>query len=430
MSMLGQLAPTKGQGLTGIPRPMGTPMDLGSVLYARTQPNASYALANGATIKAADYPAYARQFAPGPGHYTQRLADPGTMPIANPSAYASAISPDGVYAAVTRGTGGTFVNLYKLADDAITFLQTLTVTGDVGGPEAMAFSPDGEYIAIGCTSAPYLYIYRRNAGTDVFNGTAVTLSGTALSAVPNAIDIADDNAVMLGYANSGFGYGAVYTVVGTLATRVGGNFPGSLPGPPRQFVRNKAGTRYAVRVAEGPTYTYLYDYAGSGVLTPASVTVNANGAPNNIAMSPSGDYLAMVEGDTTQVRIYRNPTGAQFTTAKPVGTPAISSTLASITYTPDDRQMIVSGGPTTGYAVYQPANGQYFELARGNVPNHTGTFAQRKLSRNGKLMLGVSSTAPYFSVYSAAPTMADVPLPALPTRGGGDAPLNPYVRVR
>lgn len=430
MSMLGQLSPNKGNGLPVIPRPLGSPTEIGAIVYAATAPNTSYLLADGRSVKATDYPTYAKKFGQGPGYFTQRLTDPATLPTADISGYATAVSPNGRWFACASTGSFNGINIYKLTDDAAVFIQTLS-PGTLAGKEGMAFSNDGEYLVVGITAAPYFIVYRRGVGVDTYAG-GLTISGMGLSAVPTAVDITDDNVIMLAYNNSGFGYMGLYQISGNTYTRLAftattGVFPGALASNPLQIVRNKAGTRYAFRVSVSP-YVYTYDYAGGEAWTKTSGITQ--GAPladvaGQIAMSPNGD-IATPGPDSQNITIFREISPGTY--GRTLGTTYVIS--ASVAYTADSRQFIASNGLPSNMVILQPANGRYLDLAKGNVGGYPSPFSYFKIARGGRVLVFVASSAPYLHFYTAASSMVDVPLPAYPTIGGGDTPLNPYIRVK
>jgi hypothetical protein len=405
---------------------MGSPTAIGEIVYAATLPNSSYALADGRSVKASDYPTYAKKFGQGPGYFTQRLTDPGTLPTADISAYATAISPNGRWFACA--SSGTFnaINIYKLTDDAVIFVQTLS-TGALSGKESMAFSSDGEYLAVGITGAPYFILYRRGVGVDTY-AAGLTSSGTALAAATTAIDITDDNVIILAHGTSTAGYVGLFQISGNTYTRLyasGNVFPGAMSGAPQQIVRNKAGSRYAFRVTSSP-YVYTYDYSGGETWTKtAGLNNNLGGDPGVIAMSTAGD-LAIMNPLGRAAEIWRDVGGGTY--AQVGGLPATNN--PSMAYTADSRQFIASNGNPVNMVILQPANGRYLDLTRGNIGNYPTLFSYFKIARGGRVLVFVATSSPYLHFYTAAGAMTDVPLPVYPTLGGPDNSLNPYVRVK
>jgi WD40 repeat protein len=261
--------------------------------------------------------------------------------------------------------------------------------------------------------------------------TVPSLGGLTITAV----EVTDDGYVLAAQANSGVGYLNVYSITPTALTKYGPTvFPIALPSEPLQIVRNKAGTRYAMRFASAPYFKVL-DYTGGGnfadVTSPLAAVIN--GAPNAIGFSPSGEFISMSfsqNGATYgTVEVWRaNAALTQYTHYKSLKT--LVNSPGTCTFSPDDR-LLHTGGNVASTVFYEPANGAFAKLGEGNVGGWAVTaFGQVKYSLNSKAMLTVHSAAPWFAVYLPASTMVDLPIPAYPAKGQGASQLNPYIKVK
>jgi hypothetical protein len=102
-----------------------------------------------------------------------KLADPATLPPN--SGQGTSFSSDGVYLAVTNSTTSPFLTIYKRSGD--TFIKLTGGAASNGTDTALpntgtqpSFSPDGQYLAVGHSTTPFITIFKRTG--DVFNKIA------------------------------------------------------------------------------------------------------------------------------------------------------------------------------------------------------------------------------------------------------------------
>lgn len=431
--MLPMLRPSQGAGLPTLSYPAKYADGIGDVTYAASLPSQNYVPADGSSVKATTYPAYASQFINNRGYHSQKMVDAATIPSADVTLFESAISSDGVYAATTTNSASMGLLLYKLGDTAAVSLTgvNLYTSSTPTGPEGMSFAPNGDYLVAGCSVSPYVCAYRRTPGTDTFVNTPLTIA-VSPGAAPACIEVTDDSVAIVS-ASSGTGYINCYQISTTALTKVGAaTFPGSLPSAPLQIVRNKAGTRYAMRFASAP-HVRVFDYSGAGNFVDTGFSITLSAAPARITMSVSGDFIAVVDSTTLGtapglVAIYKASGASSYAIFKELL--QIGGNRWQTSFSPDDLELYTGNTPVN-LIVYKPSNGMFSELARGNVGGYAGaSFFQLRFSANGKVMMQSITTTPFIAFYTRGQSIVDLPLPAYPTRGSGLSQLNPFIKVK
>jgi hypothetical protein len=140
--------------------------------------------------------------------------------------HAVAYSPDGAYLAVGFTSGSRF-RIYKIDGFIYTELSTAGYTHPTGTVQDMAWSPDGKYIAVGHSTSPFMSIYELNRDTDTITKLAnptnlPTVTCTSVGFAP------DGGAVLFGAGSSPFLFRYTYSGAGVFTRDT--SLPVAVPG--------------------------------------------------------------------------------------------------------------------------------------------------------------------------------------------------------
>ena len=251
-----------------------------------------------------------------------------------------AFSPDGRYVAV--GALNSNANLYIYAFNGATALGSPIASMGMGGSAnaipAMAWSPDGKFLAMGGDGAVGLRIVR-------FNGTATlaSINTPAFGLIVNSVSWSPDGRYLAVGGNNGNTPLIVYRFNGTSLTQVTTLNPGGIQvngvawspdGKYLGIVWRDSGTTYRVYAFNG---TVLAGLAASGA---------TSGSAAAFAWSPDGRYFLWSTNGLAYSLRMRRFDGSSAIYVNDTGNPASAQA-----FSPDGRYIISCGG--TNYALWK-----------------------------------------------------------------------------
>lgn len=247
------------------------------------------------------------------------------------------------------GTAGWF-------DYAIAYIPSYTA---VAQPSCISFSPNGQYVAFGMTSTPYIQVRRWTAqgfgvafsdpGTlppDTVRGIKWSPDGNWIACVHNTTPFVTSYP----WSDSGFG-----TKVSNPATLPGGNGT-SLHWSP-------GGAYLAVSFQTTAPFVRVYPWsAGFGTAVADPVGSSGAGIGRRVRFSPDGAYIAMAGGVSPFVYVWPWAAGFGTKVADPVSLPL---TLNVVEWTPDGQYIICGYAAATSprIAIYPWSAGFGTKLA-------------------------------------------------------------------
>ena len=280
----------------------------------------------------------------------QRSGDTFT-PVAVPSftfpqvGHDCAWSPDGRYLAfVGTDLNGTkfIVNVIKRLASSLSPIDGISDTAFNGAIESCAWSPDGNYLALGGGSTgTFLRVYKRSG----------------------------DNIDSL-----------VITPTPQPASRI-------------YEVSYSPGGKYLAAVGSGSPHLYLYKQNGDTFTKLTITSANLPGIPSyTVAWSPNGRYLAV--GGPNTITIYKRDGD---TITKTEVRSLVGMTVTSLAWTPDNNYILYSSNQTGPYDGYlEVKNG--VTIASGNSLSDKGASYKIAVSPDGKYVARALKAAPYISI--------------------------------
>jgi WD40 repeat protein len=262
------------------------------------------------------------------GQTLNRLTDPTTIPGSGSSAYGGDWSPDGEFFSIAASTS-PFIYIYQRDGSTLTKLPdpaSLPQGGIFGPNDSVRFAPNGEFLAVGVHSAaPFLMLYQRDGTTFTKlpdPASAPQTSARAVAWSPNGEFLAATS-VLAPYLH-------IYQREGTTFTRLPD--PASLPPTIASFdpasLDFSPNSEFLAYGASGnASHKPLFIYQRSGttfslLADPASLP--PNGSVLGVAWSPNGKFLATFYSGSPGMFIYERD-GTTFTKlADPASIPFVS----------------------------------------------------------------------------------------------------------
>lgn len=191
-------------------KPIATAFTSQTVLYAAISNNGEHIVASTSTASKWILGAYGN-----PDYSPVVLSSELTLPVTITNAK-WAITPDGVYAVAVK-SASPYLYVLKRTGSTVSSLT-------VNSPPAVSVSgvtitDDGLYIVLSCTASPWFYIYKNN-GSDVYNPLA-TLSDPPTSSCVGVAFSPDGNFLALGLASAASGGARVYNRSGDNFSYIG-----------------------------------------------------------------------------------------------------------------------------------------------------------------------------------------------------------------
>lgn len=219
-----------------------------------------------------------------------------------------------------------------------------------GQPESMAFSPDGDYLAVAHHGTPYISVYAVSngvIGAKVANPAVLPAGpGNAVAWSPDGsfLAVAHDNAPNISVYNwTGTGFGAKEANPGT-AVPADGLGVGWSPN----------GDYLAVAHGNSP-YVSVYSWSGGFGAKEADAGTPPPGASAgfSVAWNPDGTYIAVGHGgggDTTYLSVYEWAAGFGSRLSNPADLP--SSAVTHVKWLPNGAYLLAHGAGTD-FSMYE-----------------------------------------------------------------------------
>jgi len=261
----------------------------------------------------------------------------------------------------------------------------------VGG---MAWSPDGAYLAFAVAASPYIQIYAFNATTGAIGSKLANPASLPTGAAQSVAWNADGTAVAVGLVVSPYieAYAFAAGAIGAKASN-----PATLPTGTVYGLSWRVGSTHVALAHENSPFVTVYAWSGGAfgakVSDPATLPT---GFAFALDWSPAGDYLAVGHGASPFLSVYPWSSGFGAKLSDPATVPG--DTQFGVKFSPSGNHLACCGAASGKLSIYPFAGALAPKLdAPATVP--TGVCYSVGWAPNGK-WLGVGmDSSPYLHVY-------------------------------
>ena len=287
-------------------------------------------------------------------------------------------------------TAGGFTGDFTYGQDVDTFSLLPDGPTTIIDASALAYSPDGKFVACGRSASPYLVLYKRTG--DSF----VTIANPSVlpTGQTTGISFSPDSQYML-VSHSASPYMTIYKVIGDTFTKLAN--PTRLPsGNGTACAISADGVYYAVGTS-GTPYIVVYKKSGdtfTKLTNPASLP---GSQVSSATFSPDGQYLVAGSTGLGYPVIYKRA-GDVFTRLADAA--AAGNNVTSICFSPDSIYMVTRAATTPYMGIYK-RSGDTFTKLSNPVTSPVGGGGARFSSDGDYLAVGTEVT-PYILIYKRA----------------------------
>jgi WD40 repeat protein len=341
------------------------------------------------------------------GEVNPKLANPSPIPPGTVNDVAW--SPDGEYVAVGHVTA-PYLTVYKRIGDTFVNIVVLSIT-PTSAVNAVAWSPDGRLLAIGTASTPYIQIYSKVAGQDQLNQLSLSAAMPSPPTGGQVMSLAfSPDARYLAVGSGGTPYLILYdrgpSPTSTVLSRVSDLTETQRPTATVRSVGWSPDMNYLF--AGGITSPYFQWYKRSGSLltklpTPSRIVTHGT---TNGAWSPTGKYLAIASSSSGALYIYKR-VGDTLVAVDPGLTLSDSSWVESVAWSPDGRYLVAGSGNGSSTplglqlwkVIEEWDSFPYLNTAIGVQP--VGNIYAVEFSPDGNYLIAGSNQSPRFAAYKS-----------------------------
>ena len=284
-------------------------------------------------------------------------------------------------------TAGSFTGDFTYGQDVDTFNLLPDGPTTIVDASALAYSPDGKFVACGRSASPYLVLYKRTG--DSF----VTIANPSVlpTGQTTGVSFSPDSQYMLVSHDTSPSM-TIYKINGDVFTKL--TNPASLPsGSGTACAISADGVYYAISTNSSP-YIAVYKKSGDVFTKLANPASLPGGQVSSVVFSPDGQYLATGTVSLGYPVIYKR-SGDVFTKLEDVA-PA-GNNLIGACFSPDSTYMVTrtAGAPYTG--IYKRSGDTFAKLSNPTASPVGGGGA--RFSLDGNYMFAGTSTSPYILIY-------------------------------
>ncbi|MFR9710741.1 hypothetical protein ACL02P_15335 [Paenibacillus sp. MB22_1] len=315
-----------------------------------------------------------------------KLPNPSVLPTATGTAVS--FTSDALYLAIGfAGSSGQNLYIYKRSGDNYEKLKTpgINITDLV---YAVLFSPDDNYLYVGCASTPFIVIYKRagDSFTKLANPVVLPTGG-----VNNLSCDQSNTYVCVGHVNSP--YITIYKRDGDSFTKLSN--PSTLPASNATDVTFSDDGIYLAVAHDTTPYVTIYKRSGdvfSKLANPASLPISSAAG---VAFNADASYLVVVSNlGSMPITIYKRD-GDTYNKIDPPDYIPVGS-LEKVKFTLDQKYVVVTTSVNPFVVIYRRVGDTLIKVTNPALLPTGG--ANRIGTVNG--YLGIThSTSPFFTVY-------------------------------
>ena len=317
-----------------------------------------------------------------------KIADPAS-PFAQRNAMAW--SPNGEFL-VTCGGSSNFLVIYQR--DGINLTKLTGLTAPAGIVNGVSWSLNGEFLAVGHNVTPFVTAYQRDGTTFTKLSDPSTLPGTQTQGVSWS-----PNGEFLAVADVSTPFVTIYQRDGITLTKL--TNPGTLPPTSARDVSWSPNGEFLVVGHDTTPYMTIYQKDG----TTFTKLTNPSSLPTNrvegVSWSPNGEFLALAIISTPYINLYQR-SGTTFT--KQTNPTALAGQANDIKWSPNGEFVAVAHFATPFVSILQLSGTTLTKQSDpGDLPAGTGRGVS--WSPNGEFLSVGHTTSPYMITYQTASDM-------------------------
>lgn len=259
---------------------------------------------------------------------------------------------------------------------------------------ACAFSPNGEFLAVGHATTPFVTIYQRSGNTFVKLANPGTLPTGAVKACAFSW-----NGEFLAVAHNVSPFVTIYQRSGTTFTKLAN--PATLPTGAGQGCSFSPNGEYLAVTDSASPYILIYQRSGTTFTKLANPATLPTGAGGKCSFSPNGEFLAVPHQTSPYITIYQR-SGSTFTKlANPATLPPFHGWATC--FSMSSEFLVVGHGSSPYVSIYQRSGTTFTKLSNpASLP--PGDIMDCAFSPNGEFLFGVSGSSPYIIIYQRSGT--------------------------
>jgi WD40 repeat protein len=316
--------------------------------------------------------------------FTQ-LSDPSTLPTSTGNGVA--FSPDGNFMAVAHN-GSPFVTIYSISGNTFTKLPDPAIL-PTGIGEDIAFSPDGNFMAVAHDVSPYVTIYSISGTTF----TKIADPSTALTADADGVAFSPDSAFM---AVAGAGDRVVIYDTSTIPFTKITDLSASIPGVVTSIALSPDGNFLAVGSSTSP-FIYTFSISGTTFTLLPNPTTLPDNIGNAVAFSSDSSFLIVANTGTPSITIYDTST-VPFTK---ISDPAILPAGAGrgVAASPNGAYIAIANTSSPYITIYSVSGTTFTKITDPSDLPTNACFSIAFSPTGGYLSVGQYNISPYLFIY-------------------------------
>lgn len=309
--------------------------------------------------------------------------------------------------------------IYPWTDNPTKLSGPLGADLPTGNAFSVAWSPNGEFLAVGHTNSAFITIYDRNS----INFTK--LSGPLGSELPAGFvaGVAWSNQCdLLAIAHGSSSFITIYTRSDNSFTKVSGPAAADLPvssGLSVDFSPNGQFLAVGSVGATASTPIRIYERSSSTIFTKLPNPTNPQGNVNGVAFSPDGQFLALAHDLSSFITIYQNNIFSFTKVSGPIAADLPAQSAFGVAWSPDGRYLAVAYTNSPFITVYKRSGTIFTKLSGQPFSEPEGTGNVVKFSPNGQFLAVGYVSSSFITIYHLQNDLLKrLPTPSVIPTGG------------
>jgi WD40 repeat protein len=274
-------------------------------------------------------------------------------------------------------------------------LSSVASLTPAGSANAVTWSPNGLYLAVGHSTSPRLTVYRRSANTFTSVGVPATFGGAC-----NSLNFSSDGDYLAGVA-TGTGRLRVFKRSGDVFTHLSTGVDFDIPSTGNSCAFSPDTNLLAVGHVLSSSVSLTVYSRSADTFTRLTIADQPTTTVNSVTWSPDGAYLvAGTSADATLLHIWSR-SGTTFTklNSTSVFSSLPTSNVRGVAYSPDGNYLAVALNADPFVAVYKRTGATTYQLLSAPSIKPTGIGNGVSWSPDGAYLTVAHNVNPFFTTY-------------------------------